>query len=150
MSPNIASVIDPNDVLTFFDIENEREMLYCGETPDGIEQKCLQFCIDFIAKHWSKLTINDIEVKRITGGLVNQFYRVTIPGCKLYPSDVGIKIYQEKALKDDAVDGRSNDIIVLKAISDLGIGPKIHGLTNNIAIFDFIEVRYFFNEKLVL
>lgn len=147
MTVDTCPKIDPNDVLVIINVDDDGDKLYRGDTPDGIEEKCLQFCVDFIGRHWTNLTINDVHVNRITGGLVNQFYRVSIPDCQEQPNDVGVKIYMDKMLQDKSTDGRANDIVVLKAISDLGIGPKIHGLSNNVAIFDFIEVSSAFFTK---
>ena len=136
-----VSEMIPEDILEVFNVEATQDKLYRGVQPDDIEQKCLDLCSNFIAGPWSNLTLQDVNVERISGGLVNQFYRITIRNSTTRPYDVGIKFYQEKMVKDKDTESRTNDVIVLKAISDLGIGPKVYGLSEKFAILDFIPVR---------
>ena len=113
-----------------------------GSTPPDIDQQCLDLCRTYIGGSWSLASsTQDINVSRIIGGLSNQLYRVqlseNVPKSAaaniLYPEDprdVTVKLYQSKLPKcyhDD--DGeRLNDTIILTAMSQEGLGPKVYGV----------------------
>ncbi|CAG2178421.1 unnamed protein product, partial [Oppiella nova] len=45
-----------------------------GQTPDNIKDRCFHLCRDYLGDVWLNVTIDDIEVKRLSGGLTNQLY----------------------------------------------------------------------------
>ena len=59
-------------------IDSSKIVLERGETPEGIEQKCFQLCKDYLGGVWMTLTFNEIQVKRMSGGLTNQLYYCAI------------------------------------------------------------------------
>src|SRR6185437_7406451 len=45
-----------------------------GDTPQDIKKRCYNLCQDYLGGVWLQVNINDIEVKRLSGGLTNQLY----------------------------------------------------------------------------
>ena len=81
-----------------------------GETPPNLEQRCLELCQSYIGGSWlGAKSVEDVEVKRITGGLTNQMYKVVLKDSVprvpngVYPDEpsvVAVKLYQEKNMKN--------------------------------------------------
>ena len=120
-----------------------------GSTPDGIEQRCLELCQAYIGGIWNLVTrIEDVTVKRVTGGFANQLYHVKLNHKYLtdnlieQPTEVAIKLYQEKQMKNYHHDDseRLNDIVILPIASQAGIGPKVYGIFNDGCIQQFVKV----------
>lgn len=75
-----------------------------GTTPKDIEERCLSLCQAYIGGTWSTAkSTEDVNVKRISGGLTNQLYHVQLKDSlprvanTIYldePTDVAIKLYQ--------------------------------------------------------
>lgn len=130
------------------------EDMFNGETIENVEQRCLELCQTYIGGTWCQATgVEEIEVKRIAGGVTNQLFKValrqsvsSVPN-EIYPEDeprvVAIKLYQSKHLRNfDAKteSERLNDIIILTILSEVEIGPKVYGIFNDGVIQAFIEV----------
>lgn len=141
-----------NDLNFFKDIKQED--LIRGNTPDDIEQRCYDLCKEFIGGTWSHCTIDDLTVKRISGGLTNQIYYVGIKDSvdlkcnSVYkngnePREVAVKLYQKKHL-DFGMGNfeRLNDTIITTIISELNIGPKVYGIFEDGVIQEYYKVSW--------
>ena len=129
------------------------EDLIRGQTPKDIEQRCLELCGSYIGGSWlNAKTTDDVLVKRISGGLTNQLYHVHLKDSvarvenAIYPdepSDVAIKLYMEKHMKNYVAgeSERLSDIIVLTIVSQTGIGPKVYGIFNDGVILAYHKVE---------
>ena len=123
-----------------------------GETPANLEQRCLELCQSYIGGSWlGAKDVEHVEVKRITGGLTNQLYKVVLKDSVLRvsngvypdePSVVAVKLYQEKHMKNYSEQDaeRLNDIIVLTIMSEAGLSPKVYGIFGDGFIQAFVEV----------
>lgn len=127
------------------------DMLIRGDTPLDIEEHCLSLYQAFIGGSWIDANVKNIMVTRITGGLTNQFYRVQLrePAKKFHdaiyvpePTDVAVKLFQSKFMKLESAE-RLSDIIILTAISELDIGPKVYGVFANGTIQEYTEHEHF-------
>lgn len=132
-----------------------QDELVRGLTPDNIEKRCLELCQTYIGGSWvNAKTLNEISVKRISGGFTNQFYHVQLGKSVVRvhndvypnePSDVAIKFYQEKHMKnynsDD--DERFNDMIILTIMSQKELGPIVYGIFSDGFIQGYYEHEQF-------
>lgn len=95
---------DLNNNNEFFkSLDLKPEDLIRGTTPEDIENRCVDLVKTYIGGSWSNISLADVVVTRISGGLTNQLYRVHLKDTvkrvenNIYPdepSDVAIKIYQ--------------------------------------------------------
>ena len=118
-----------------------------GKTPDDIKQKCFQLCRDYLASNWLNVTIDEIEVKRISGGLTNQLYYCGIDEQKRLsetkvPQEVAIRLYSSKHFGDNE---RLSDTVIALLVSQNKLGPKIYGLFEGGQIQKYYKVYIFFN-----
>ena len=125
-----------------------------GETPDGIDERCLHLCKVFIDGPWSYANDakNDIEVKRITGGMTNQLYYVALKDSVLerakqyngsfdVPREVSIKFHQDKHMKPLYYeDERMPDTIVTSILSELHLGPTAYGISKEAIVQKYYKV----------
>ena len=122
------------------------EELFRGTTPDDIGEQCFKLAKIYMANNndWRRLcrTRDDLNIRRITGGLTNQLYYV---GLKNHSDEtnnaITIKFYQSKHFKkDDNDDERLNDTIISIIMSERGLGPKVFGIIPNGIIQSYHEV----------
>lgn len=126
------------------------EKMIRGQTPAGIEARCLELCRSFIGGLWNEAKgVEEISVKRISGGFTNQLYHVRLntdiektENCASCPTEVAIKLYQSKHVKNyHSDDGeRLNDVIILSMVSELGISPKVFGIFQDGFIQEYVKV----------
>lgn len=122
-----------------------------GEALPDVEVKCMKLCANYLGGSWIQVTdhVQDLEVRRITGGLTNQLYyvglRQHIPTEVDEPREVAIKFYQPKlAPPEDGHNERLSDVIIVLLASQLGIGPRIYGLFDEGMIQSYHQVVYIF------
>ncbi|XP_027203459.2 choline/ethanolamine kinase-like [Dermatophagoides pteronyssinus] len=125
------------------------EELFRGTTPDDIGEQCFKLAKIYMANNndWRRLcrTKDDLNIRRITGGLTNQLYYV---GLKNHSDEtnnaITIKFYQSKHFKkDDNDDERLNDTIISIIMSERGLGPKVFGIIPNGIIQSYHEHERF-------
>ena len=142
--------IEVNSTIDFNKIELVR-----GETPEGIEQKCFLLCKEYLGGVWLTLTLNEVKVKRVSGGLTNQLYYCAINEDKRSkdneePHEVAIRFYQDKRFNygDYETNERLSDTVIAIMVSENGIGPKIYGIFDNGQIQKYYKVTsIFFNDS---
>ena len=108
-----------------------------GQDVPDIEQKCLSLCQKYFSGIWSELTVDDIEVKRLTGGMSNIIYLCNAVHSKAQnvnePKEVVIRFYGVKydwSLGYNTDNDRLNDGVVGLLASEIGLGAHVYGLFN--------------------
>ncbi|XP_054157299.1 choline/ethanolamine kinase-like [Oppia nitens] len=131
-----AETID-NEVNNNKVINNEKQeidlrkfKLERGVTPDDIKDRCYQLCRNYLADVWLTIGIDDIEVRRLSGGLTNQLYYCAINDIHRTndasaPQEVAIRLYQTKHFNENE---RTSDMIIGLMVSQCGLGPKLYGV----------------------
>ena len=130
------------------DLDNQ--VLVRGDTPEDIKERCLQLCKDYLSGNWIKQTVDTINVRRISGGLVNQLYYCGI--CEPLdtqgvPQEVAIKLYGEDVINktvDNFINDKLNHVIIGLMFSNNGLGPKIYGHFEGGIIQKYYQVLYIY------
>ncbi|CAG2100035.1 unnamed protein product [Medioppia subpectinata] len=143
------------------------DLLVRGETPEDINERCLELCKEYLADNWRQQTVDTISVRRITGGRSNQLYYcgITSPSIEsTVAQEVVIRLYGKKWWNNMNRDGskritdmnseRLSDVIISLMVSEKNLGPKIYGLFDSGQIQQFYHVDKFIlteqtNPKLV-
>ena len=132
------------DIKSIDDLDFDKIELIRGQTPTDIKEKCLKLCKDYLSGNWSEQTIDSIEVRRVTGGLVNQLYYcgITKPNTNAeVPQEVAIRLYGEISFLG-AEEGRIRDTVIALVFSQNKLGPQIYGLFEGGQIQRFYKVFY--------
>ena len=135
------------DIQSIDDLDFNKLDLILGDTPEDINNKCLQLCKDYLSGNWTQQTLDTIEVRRVSGGLTNQLYYCGIknPLNKSdVPQEVAIRLYGPKHFNKGENPGneRLTDTIISIMISENKLGPKIYGLFESGQIQQFYHVLY--------
>ena len=138
-------------------VNHESEKIFCGsttnklergQTPENIEQICFDLCRDYLGDIWLNLTIDEVEVRRLSGGLTNQLYYCGIKGDKQLSNGKGvqhvaIKLYQRKHfLRRGQTNDRLDDHIIASMVSQNGLGSKVYGIFEGGMIQQFYKVNF--------
>ena len=111
-----------------------------------MKEKCLELCQTYLSDYWLSLSLNDIEVQRLTGGMTNQIYRckaLTTNGVNDNETqEVVIRLYGEKYdLKTThKKDIRFYDGLVSTMLSMEGLGPKVYGVFEDGMVMKYYKV----------
>ena len=137
------------DVKTFDDFDFDKIDLIRGKTPEDIKQKCFHLCKDYLGGVWLKVGIDEVEVKRLSGGMTNQLYYCAInkqiKSINDEPQEVAIRLYGGKHFNNYDCDGneRLTDVIIALLVSENKLGPKIYGLFESGQIQKYYKVLIF-------
>ncbi|CAG2177122.1 unnamed protein product, partial [Oppiella nova] len=125
-----------------------------GDTPQDIKERCFDLCHDYLGGVWRRVNIDDIEVKRLSGGLTNQLYYCALneDHRKLVttePKEVAIRLYLEKHFNNTDHEGneRLTDVIIALIMSEKNLGPKIYGLFEGGQIQKYYQHQCFRTEQ---
>ena len=138
----LKSFKDIKDIKSIDDLDFDKIELIRGETPTDIKEKCLNLCKDYLSGNWTQQTIDTIEVRRVTGGLVNQLYYcgITQPNNdESVPQEVAVRLYGENLLGSEDK-GRIRDAVISLTFSQNNLGPKIYGLFESGQMQKFYKV----------
>ncbi|XP_054157300.1 choline/ethanolamine kinase-like [Oppia nitens] len=130
-----------------FDMSNIK--LERGDTPQDIKDRCYQLCRNYLADVWLTVGIDDIEVKRLSGGLTNQLYYCAINDIHRTndasaPQEVAIRLYQTKHFNENE---RTSDMIIGLMVSQCGLGPKLYGVFPDGQIQKYYKHKSFRKEQ---
>ena len=114
--------------------------------PTDLKKQCLCLCQQYLAGNWTKLTLDDMEIKRISGGMMNMVYHCKIPDNlrdeSTEPKEVAIRLYGNKydfkTLK--MTDNTLEDNIKYLLLSESGFGPKVYGVAPTGVIQKYYKV----------
>ena len=122
-----------------------------GKRPINLEQQCLKICQQFLSGVWNKLSVDEIDVERLTSGMSSQTYY-----CKLSNSttadenqtnDVVIRLYGINGRIDfktlEMIDKKMDEGIISFMASETGVGPKIYGVFKTGQIMKYYPVFTF-------
>ena len=119
-----------------------------GEQPNDLEQMCLKLGQKYMAEHWRSLSIENIEVKRLTSGLSNQTYyckireSVTAENNQMIVRLYGITNRMNFETLELKTEMKIDEGIVALMASEKGIGPKVYGLFEKGQIMKHYQVYY--------
>ena len=126
-------------------VSDQMKACVTGEQPDDLEEMCLKLGQKYLAGNWTHLSIEDIEVKRLTSGLSNQTYY-----CKIRDSvnednnQMVVRLYGISNVINyetlELTEKKMDEAIVSLMASEKGIGPKVYGLYQNGQIMKYYEV----------
>ena len=132
--------------LSFEELDLSKIEIIRGNTPQDIQQKCLQLCQNYLSGEWCQQTVNSIQVKRVTGGFTNQLYHCAIiesnPSSEV-PQEVAIRLYGPKYFDTCSNDGneRLSDVVIGTLVSNNKIGPHLYG------VFDEGQIQKYYKVK---
>jgi hypothetical protein len=130
---------EDNEKIDFSKIEILR-----GKTPEDIKQRCFELTKDYLGGVWLNISIDEIEVKRLSGGFTNQLYYCAISKPMQpngdEPQEVAIRLYGGKHFNNLNCDGneRLTDVIIALLVSQNKLGPKIYG------IFESGQIQHYY------
>ena len=127
-----------------------------GQTPDDIKDKCLKLCQDYLSGVWLTQTIDNITVERLTGGMLNQLFYVSINSVtndvnsheeeRDVPTEVAIKLTQKKPFLEESESEEKGrllgELVVSLMVSENGLGPKIYGVFDGGVIQKYYRVCF--------
>ncbi|XP_054157293.1 choline/ethanolamine kinase-like [Oppia nitens] len=126
-----SNVIDLNSNIIKTDSTQPPLKLERGQTIDNFKQKCYELCQQYLGGIWLNTTIDEVEVRRLSGGLTNQLYYCAInkttgntSGDDI-PHEVVVRFYQEKHFSENE---RMSDTVIAVLISGNNLGPKLYGI----------------------
>ncbi|KAI5695156.1 hypothetical protein M8J75_011953 [Diaphorina citri] len=118
---------------------------HCAEMV--VEQKemlemALGICKGYLHGAWKRITAKDICVKRMSGGLTNMLYHVTLlqPIQSSEPSEVLLRIYGQTH-GERALESIITDSVIFTLLSERKLGPTLHGVFPGGRIEEYIPAR---------
>jgi choline/ethanolamine kinase len=125
-----------------------------GQTPDNIKSLALQTCDQYLAGIWSNISEDQIIVDRISGGLTNQIYSVTLTDDVVpkkeeeenQPRKVILRLYGEKHMQNsedlkDIRNQRLSDAVIGVLLEERNLGPKLYGVFPRGELQEFVDGR---------
>jgi len=108
-----------------------------------------RLCRGYLQGSWKKITVKDITVKRISGGLSNWIYQVTLLNkCNASePRDILMRIYGQTH-GDTAIENTITESVIFTLLSERGLGPKLHGIFPGGRLEEYIPARSLKSEEL--
>ncbi|XP_046680792.1 choline/ethanolamine kinase isoform X1 [Homalodisca vitripennis] len=103
----------------------------------------LRVCRGYLNGPWKKISPNDISVKRISGGLSNWLYQVSLtkPLAKpAEPAQVLLRLYGQTH-GERALESLITDSVIFTLLSERGLGPRLHGIFPGGRIEEYIPAR---------
>lgn len=96
---------------------------------------------------WSQLKSDEVNLQKITGGLMNTVYLIEVPLSRCLspnvPNQIIIRLFGGGCLYDPAIDERRNspteENIICYQTSNLGIGPKMYGIFKDYRIEEYVK-----------
>ncbi|XP_001942911.2 choline/ethanolamine kinase isoform X1 [Acyrthosiphon pisum] len=106
-----------------------------------------RLCRSYLPGSWKKITSKDISVKRISGGLSNWLYRVTLLKGNADPRDVLMRLYGQTH-GENAIENIITESVIFTLLSERGLGPKLHGIFPGGRLEEYIPARSMKSEEL--
>jgi len=105
----------------------------------------LRVCRGYLNGPWKKITPSDISVKRISGGLSNWLYQVSLVRAQPRPSDAApahvlLRLYGQTH-GERALETLITDSVIFTLLSERGLGPRLHGIFPGGRIEEYIPAR---------
>ncbi|XP_055849186.1 choline/ethanolamine kinase isoform X2 [Episyrphus balteatus] len=149
--------------------EDIKEYFLKNASMDEIRNAASRLCRDYLTGRWKSITSEDIVVKRISGGLSNFLYYISLPeeqsdknsnnlcnsqtaistskrqrkdsaACGDEPTEVLLRIYGQTH-GEHALETMITESVVFALLSERNLGPKLHGLFPGGRIEQYIPAR---------
>ncbi|CAF0930407.1 unnamed protein product [Rotaria sordida] len=105
--------------------------------------QALEWCQHFLGGVWSTLTVEEMQMNRISGGLSNYLYCCSLPDHiqtqHNEPRKVLLRIYGESHGQHRST--LLNDSVVCTLLSERKLGPHVHGIFPEGRLEEFIEAE---------
>ncbi|GLG97697.1 Choline/ethanolamine kinase [Gryllus bimaculatus] len=121
-----------------------------GEGPE-MRERAARLCRDYLHGAWKSITPKDIVLKRISGGLSNWLYHVSLPtslspkGSE--PSQILLRLYGQ-IHGERALEGLITESVIFTLLSERHLGPKLHGIFPGGRIEEYIPARALHSSEL--
>ncbi|GFG36751.1 hypothetical protein Cfor_09453 [Coptotermes formosanus] len=114
---------------------------------DSVEMRemAARICRSYLRGSWRKITAQDIVLKRVSGGLSNWLYHVSLPEThpakSSEPSQVLLRLYGQVHGTERALEGLITESVIFTLLSERRLGPKLHGVFPGGRIEEYIPAR---------
>ncbi|XP_034233872.1 choline/ethanolamine kinase isoform X3 [Thrips palmi] len=117
----------------------------CAESKE-MREMASRICRDYLHGAWKQVSSHDIVLKRISGGLSNWLYHVSLPGGEQAlrgnePSQVLLRLYGELHGGEHGVEGLITESVIFTLLSERRLGPCLHGVFPGGRIEEYIPAR---------
>ncbi|UJR22426.1 hypothetical protein I4U23_025486 [Adineta vaga] len=106
-------------------------------------EQALEWCQNFLCGAWSSITVDQMHLERISGGLSNYLYCCSLPddveSQNSEPRKVLLRIYGEAHQKHRGT--LLIDSVVCTLLSDRKIGPHVHGIFPEGRLEEFVDAE---------
>lgn len=110
-----------------------------------------RICRDYLNGAWKGVTPENINLKRISGGLSNWLYNVQLPDgvvpTRGEPRHVLLRLYGQ-VHGERALEGLITESVIFALLSERRLGPKLHGIFPGGRIEEYIPARPLLTKEL--
>lgn len=110
-----------------------------------------RICRDYLNGAWKGVTTENINLKRISGGLSNWLYNVQLPDgvvpTRGEPRQVLLRLYGQ-VHGERALEGLITESVIFTLLSERRLGPKLHGIFPGGRIEEYIPARPLLTKEL--
>ncbi|XP_055305716.1 choline/ethanolamine kinase isoform X3 [Sitodiplosis mosellana] len=133
-------------------------MIKASKNSSEMRELASRICRDYLTGAWKTISASDLHIKRISGGLSNFLYYVSLPddsdSCNNVknikrprkdaslqePKEVLLRIYG-RTHGEQALETVLTDTVVFTLLSERKLGPKLHGIFPGGRIEQYIPAR---------
>ena len=135
----MSSVNEKGNKIDLAGVANMASQMHNDIHEDQIEEKALDLCNRYISGVWSELKVEDIDVKRLTGGIGSQLY-----WCRRRKLDDNSGVVLKLNDSSSPVwNTKFNRAIIAQVLSANGVGPKVYGVFDGGMIMQYHKVYTF-------
>jgi len=87
-----------------------------------------------VVREWNDLSLSDIVVKEVSGGITNMLYRAIVENNNNKNGSVLVRVYGNKT---DLIIDRKRELVNIKRLFTTGFGPKLYGTFKNGYVYEF-------------
>ncbi|XP_074593944.1 choline/ethanolamine kinase-like isoform X2 [Brevipalpus obovatus] len=104
-------------------------------------------CRKFLTGSWKKISLNEMQFQRVSGGLTNVLFKCSLPQHLVSndePSQVLLRIYGQLKTDQDSVQEKENKVtesLIFMLLSERNLGPKLHGIFPGGRLEEFIPAQ---------
>lgn len=122
---------------------NQLNTVQCKDVCD----MATRVCRGYLPGNWKKIIAKDITVQRLSGGLSNWLYQITLLKGNAEPQNVLMRIYGQTH-DDGATENIITESVIFTLLSERGLGPKLYGIFSGGRLEEYIPARSLKSEEL--